>query len=256
MNCELPEKMQNPKQIVKWLQFSKSVTTVKCQVQLLSKEGSSVDKRKEAKEKEKLTKLPKNWNPGTEERSAASTLSTSCGWTQSPSPSATPSPSTTPSPSQSTFYRLYNFCHFHHYICYNIFISIQKKMVATRLLIYRLFWHSMRVLFLLQWEFFLQWKWPLSLQTTKNLFSQMNSFSRPQSVSVTGTLATAPACRRRRCWRRTPTRSSTSRRSSGRWTASPRSRNRRQSLALVASTPCSCPPWLWFWYSFSFTDWP
>ena len=134
--------------------------------------------------------------------------------------------------------------------------SIKKKMAATCLLIYRLFWHSMRVLFLLQWEFFLQWKWPLSLQTTKNLFSQMNSFSRPQSVSVTGTLATALACRRRRCWRRTPTRSSTSRRSSGRWTASPRSRNRRQSLALVASTPCSCPPWLWFWYSFSFTDWP
>ena len=89
MNCELPEKMQNPKQIVKWLQFSKSVTTVKCHVQLLSKEGSSVDKRKEAKEKEKLTKWPKNWNPGTEERSAASTLSTSCGWT----PSTTPSPS-------------------------------------------------------------------------------------------------------------------------------------------------------------------
>ena len=36
-----------------------------------------------------FTKWTKNWNPGTEERSAASTLSTSCGWT----PSTTPSPS-------------------------------------------------------------------------------------------------------------------------------------------------------------------
>ena len=108
MNCELPEKMQNPKQIVKWLQFSKSVTTVKCQVQLLSKEGSSVDKRKEAKEIEKMYKMTK-----IEIQAQRSGLQ--------PAHCQHHAGEHHLQHHHHHFYRLYDFCHFQHYICYNIF---------------------------------------------------------------------------------------------------------------------------------------